>query len=61
MALINSLSALPDDVEERMALRDEFTRRGLNEIMTVRSITFTSSLHEKADFVTDAKIYGSPG
>lgn len=35
MALINALANSPDDLEERMALREEFTRRGLNEVMTV--------------------------
>lgn len=35
MALISSLANSPDDLEERMLLRDEFARRGLNEAMTV--------------------------
>ncbi|GAA6035972.1 hypothetical protein JCM8097_005193 [Rhodosporidiobolus ruineniae] len=34
MALINALTNTPNDLEERIMLRDEFTRRGLNEIMT---------------------------
>lgn len=35
MALISSLANSPDELEERMLLRDEFARRGLNEAMTV--------------------------
>ncbi|BGP44533.1 hypothetical protein JCM10450v2_000347 [Rhodotorula kratochvilovae] len=33
MALVNAISNTPLDLEERMMLRDEFTRRGLNEAM----------------------------
>jgi len=35
MALISALANTPEDLEERMLLRDEFVRRGLNEAMTV--------------------------
>lgn len=34
-SLINALTDTPEDLEERIMLREEFTRRGLNEIMTV--------------------------
>lgn len=34
MSLLNSLTNAPPDVEERVGLRDELTRRGLNEAMT---------------------------
>lgn len=37
MALISALANSPDELEERMLLRDEFARRGLNEAMTVSS------------------------
>jgi diaphanous 1 len=33
LALINSIVNTPDDLDERISLRDEFTRRGLNESM----------------------------
>jgi hypothetical protein len=36
IALINTLTGLPDGVEDRVALRDELARRGFNEIITVR-------------------------
>lgn len=36
MALVNALTNTPNELEERMMLRDEFTRRGLNEAITVR-------------------------
>lgn len=34
-ALINALVNSPDDVDERVLLRDELVRRGLNEVITV--------------------------
>lgn len=34
--LINALIHAPAEVDERMILREEFSRRGINEIMTVR-------------------------
>lgn len=36
MALINAITNRPDSLEERIVLRDEFTRRGLNEVLVVR-------------------------
>lgn len=33
--LVNALVNTPDDLEERMMLRAEFSRRGLNEAMAV--------------------------
>ncbi|KAK4704608.1 hypothetical protein P7C70_g1599, partial [Phenoliferia sp. Uapishka_3] len=33
MSLVNALVNSPDELEERIALREEFTRRGLNEVM----------------------------
>ncbi len=35
MALINAITNSPEDLEARILLRDEFSRRGLNEMMTV--------------------------
>lgn len=35
LALINALVNGPNELEERVALREEFARRGLNEVMTV--------------------------
>lgn len=35
MSLVNAIANSPDDLEERMMLREEFTRRGLNEAMAV--------------------------
>lgn len=35
LALINALISTPEKVEHRRALRDEFARRGLNEIIAV--------------------------
>ena len=36
MALINALTNCPHTLEERILLRDEFSRRGLNEVVAVR-------------------------
>jgi len=36
MALINALTNCPESLEERVFLREEFTRRGLNEAVVVR-------------------------
>jgi hypothetical protein len=41
MALVNALVNSPDDLDERLALREEFARRGLNEVMTVRGLMDT--------------------
>lgn len=35
MSLINAITTCPDALEDRVLLRDEFTRRGLNELMVV--------------------------
>lgn len=36
MALVNALTNFPDSLEDRISLREEFTRRGLNEVIVVR-------------------------
>lgn len=35
MAFINALTNFPESLEERILLREEFTRRGLNEVLVV--------------------------
>ena len=35
MSLVNAITTSPDSLEDRVLLRDEFTRRGLNEAMVV--------------------------
>lgn len=37
MSLVNALTTCPDSLEDRIFLREEFTRRGLNEVMVVSS------------------------
>lgn len=37
MALINALINCPESLEDRILLREEFGRRGLNEVVVVRS------------------------
>lgn len=36
MTLVNGLTNCPDDLEDRVLLREEFTRRGLSELLVVR-------------------------
>lgn len=40
MALINALTNCPAALEERILLREEFGRRGLNEVIVVCSLAF---------------------
>lgn len=35
MALVNAITNCPDSLEERIVLREEFSRRGLNELIVV--------------------------
>lgn len=35
LSLINAISNSPEDLEERTMLREEFTRRGLMEVLSV--------------------------
>lgn len=41
MSLINALTTCPDSLEDRISFRDEFTRRGLNEVMVVRIVQYS--------------------
>lgn len=43
MALVNALTNFPDSLEERILLREEFTRRGLNEVLVV-SVLFRHTM-----------------
>lgn len=40
LALINALTNFPNSLEERILLREEFTRRGLNEVLVVCNSSF---------------------
>ncbi|KAJ3004363.1 hypothetical protein NUW54_g4848 [Trametes sanguinea] len=56
MALINALTNCPDSLEERILLREEFSRRGLNEvIVTLRYIKPPESLVTQLDVYTEEK------
>lgn len=39
LTLINAITNCPDSLEERIQLREEFSRRGLNEIIVVSKVT----------------------
>lgn len=49
LALVNALTNCPESLEERILLRDEFGRRGLNEVIVVRAsfVTSKSSLTKR--------------
>ena len=44
MVLVNALTNGPESLEERILLREEFSRRGLNEVIVV-SVNFLSQFH----------------
>lgn len=43
LVLVNALTNCPESLEERVMLREEFGRRGLNEVIVVRSFHLISS------------------
>lgn len=43
MILINALTNGPESLEERILLREEFSRRGLNEVIVVSATVFVRS------------------
>lgn len=45
MSLVNALTNYPDSLEERILLRDEFGRRGLNEIIVVSRVLTRCTNH----------------
>ena len=47
MALINALANCFDPLEDRILLREEFGRRGLNEVIVVRGIIFVFSIYHQ--------------
>lgn len=42
MSLVNAITNFPDSLEERILLREEFTRRGLNEVLVVSNASIAS-------------------
>ncbi|KAF8443028.1 hypothetical protein L210DRAFT_3153707 [Boletus edulis BED1] len=56
MALVNALTNCPHTLEERIMLRDEFSRRGLNEtVAALRYIKPPDSLLKQLDMYTEEK------
>lgn len=66
MTLLNALANCPESLEDRIMLREEFGRRGLNEVVVVRISRFLelnvplsyriiagSSIHQATGFPTD--------
>ena len=44
LAFINALTNFPDSLEERILLREEFSRRGLNEVLVVCHVQYLSPI-----------------
>lgn len=61
MTLVNAITTCPDALEDRILLREEFSRRGLNEVIVVRSLStdpyFSPDTTNNAGFA----IYQTPG
>ncbi|THH12248.1 hypothetical protein EW145_g96 [Phellinidium pouzarii] len=56
MTLVNAMTACPESLEERIQLREEFSRRGLNEIIvTLRYIRPPDSIITQIDVYTEEK------
>ncbi|KZV82357.1 FH2-domain-containing protein [Exidia glandulosa HHB12029] len=56
MALVNALTNCPESLEDRVALREEFGRRGLNEvIVTLRYIQPPENLLKQLNVYTEEK------
>ena len=48
MTLINALTNFVDSLEDRVLLREEFGRRGLNEVIVVRGMIFAVSIYHQS-------------
>lgn len=59
MALVNALTNCPESLEDRVLLREEFSRRGLNEVIVVStvSVEFIGTIAHGMFPVTDAAVY----
>ncbi|KAL5507835.1 hypothetical protein ACEPAH_5453 [Sanghuangporus vaninii] len=56
MTLVNAITTCPESLEERIQLREEFSRRGLNEIIvTLRYIRPPESIITQIDVYTEEK------
>ncbi|KAL5487624.1 hypothetical protein ACEPAI_5732 [Sanghuangporus weigelae] len=56
MTLVNAITTCPESLEERIQLREEFSRRGLNEIIvTLRYIRPPDSIITQIDVYTEEK------
>ena len=60
MALVNALTNCPDALEERILLREEFGRRGLNEVIVVR-LSFAGGCSHRLMLSPDAALYQAAG
>jgi hypothetical protein len=56
MVLINALTNGPESLEERILLREEFSRRGLNEVIVV-STSFSSRYAHTLTLYPDLAIH----
>jgi diaphanous 1 len=60
MALINALTNCPELLEDRVLLREEFGRRGLNEVIVVRGSINLHSLQTLIALTIGFEVYKTP-
>ena len=56
MSLVNAITTCPDALEDRVLFRDEFTRRGLNEVMVVSAVHLGRPANNDLNPVSDSTI-----
>jgi diaphanous 1 len=56
MVLLNSISNCPEALEERVMLREEFSRRGLNEIIVVIKLLHVANSSDGDIFLVGTEI-----
>ena len=61
MSLINAITTCPDALEDRVLLRDEFTRRGLNEVMVVSVENFRGPTNDGLSTLSGSAICQAAG
>ena len=55
MALINAITNCPESLEDRIILREEFSRRGLNEAIVVSAYLMRFVVFDELSMVTDRR------
>lgn len=61
MTLVNAMTNCPEDLEERVRLREEFGRRGLNEVIVVRIFSLADLFSLLLIIFVDSAVYPTSG